>query len=400
MTRHPTAPRDSDANSMMTLDVCFVAPHGEGALQSRFGLPVTQPFAGAEVQMAFIASGLAHRGHRISCICTSDVPFPTLESIGPIRLMKLPRVSRGPFPAFVTAWRQYHRALKSLAPAIVYQRCAIPLTGMLAWSCSKLGLRFVYAVANDRDLDGRNRQSIGCLRDWLYRYGLRRADLVIFQSIHQQELFRPRPTQRHSLISSAVEAREQHAFSTPESRPPTVLWVGTLLAKKRPFEFLRIARELPGIRFVAAAPAATEPDITARFRMEVTQMDNLEWLGRVPHLAMHELYSQATILLNTSFAEGVPNTFLEAWAVSLPVVSLQIDPDGVIEHLGLGRVVKDGDVVAILSEFIADHAALHRAGKAARNYVQTHHSVQDVVHQYEDILRGLVGNAQPPRQRL
>ena len=45
-----------------------------------------------------------------------------------------------------------------------------------------------FAVANDRDVDGRIRDVLGWTRYRAYLYGLRRADLVVAQSRSQRDL--------------------------------------------------------------------------------------------------------------------------------------------------------------------------------------------------------------------
>ena len=41
--------------------------------------------------------------------------------------------------------------------------------------------------------------------------------------------------------------------------------------------------------------------------------------------------------------EGFPNIFIEAWACGVPVLSLHVDPGGVIKKEGLGEIA-DGNI--------------------------------------------------------
>ena len=85
----------------------------------------------------------------------------------------------------------------------------------------------------------------------------------------------------------------------------------------------------------------------------------------------------------------MPNTFLEAWAREVPVVSLGIDPDGVIARLGLGRVADPDEAPAILERFLQDGAARREAGHRARAHVTLRHALPAVLDRYQDLLATL-----------
>ena len=86
------------------------------------------------------------------------------------------------------------------------------------------------------------------------------------------------------------------------------------------------------------------------------------------------------MLLSTSDGEGFPNTFLQSWASGTPVVSLMIDPDSVIERVGLGvvsgRIEDIGKDISVLME---SANLLEEMAKRTRKYIIAHHSEQVVV---------------------
>jgi glycosyltransferase involved in cell wall biosynthesis len=221
----------------------------------------------------------------------------------------------------------------------------------------------------------------------MYRYGLRRADLVVVQTRHQQELLATRRRGPSLLLPSALDLAGTAV--RPEPAQPMVLWVGNILAKKRPLELLRIAQALPQHEFVAVGDGSKDPRLAGEFTAAAERLPNVRYLGRVEHADLGPLYGQATVLLNTSEAEGVPNTFLEAWARGVPVVSLSVDPDGLISREGLGVVLGTGSPAAGIASYMADASGREGAGRRARAYVQRTHDLEGVLDAFAAALRQL-----------
>jgi len=93
----------------------------------------------------------------------------------------------------------------------------------------------------------------------------------------------------------------------------------------------------------------------------------------------------AALLVNTSKVEGFPNTFLQAFALGVPVISLAVDPDGILNGTGLGlrsgtyrqmvddvrRVLSDRALAASMAECGRRYfAANHALGKVGPSYVR------------------------------
>jgi glycosyltransferase involved in cell wall biosynthesis len=162
-----------------------------------------------------------------------------------------------------------------------------------------------------------------------------------------------------------------------------ILWAGNLLAKKRPLILLDLARALPEVEFTAVGAPGSDPALLQAFTSQAAGLPNLRYLGHVPPAAIQDLYSRATLLLNTSDAEGFPNTFLEAWAREVPVVTLGSDPDGVIQSLGIGLVLDRTEAPERLRQWLSRPEAIQEAGRAGRAYVLAHHQADHVLDQYE-----------------
>jgi glycosyltransferase involved in cell wall biosynthesis len=60
---------------------------------------------------------------------------------------------------------------------------------------------------------------------------------------------------------------------------------------------------------------------------------NFDYLGPVSFEESNSLFAKANIFINTSKAqEGFPNTFIQAWMQGVPTISLDFDPDNLIEE--------------------------------------------------------------------
>lgn len=93
------------------------------------------------------------------------------------------------------------------------------------------------------------------------------------------------------------------------------------------------------------------------------------------------------MLVNTSSSEGFPITMLEAWSVGAPVVSLSVDPGGVIEREQLGKVSGAQDNLRRDVAALAQSATLNQQlGGNGLAYVRRQHSAEAV---YTALMQGL-----------
>jgi glycosyltransferase involved in cell wall biosynthesis len=103
-------------------------------------------------------------------------------------------------------------------------------------------------------------------------------------------------------------------------------------------------------------------------------------------------YRKAALLVSTSNSEGFPNVFLQSWQFGTPTVSLNIDPDGVIEHYELGKLSGTfGKLVEDVETLLKMSDLRKRLGKNAIGYAAENHAQDVVVGQYIDLFDDLLG---------
>lgn len=331
----------------MTGRICFVG---------LTNLPVLAPefeqhgIGGAELQQTLLAKALARRGYQVSMV-VGDYGQQDGAVWSGVRTYKASRPQEGvPILRFVhPRWTKLIAALRRAAADVYYVSPAGVHVGQVALWASRNDRRMVLRIASDADCDPA-RLVISFWRDRkLYEYGLRRADAILAQSVNQQELLRRNYGLDSSVLSSLVDI--------PDSTLPlverdiSVLWVSNIQQLKRPEMFLELAKRLP--TFPASMAGGAQPKTRHLFehvRIAASRISNVTFHGPLPYRATQRLFDRARVFVNTSEIEGFPNTFLQAWARGIPVVSF-FDPDGVIQREGLG------DAVASVEEMAA---AVHR----------------------------------------
>ncbi|MGH8138276.1 MAG: glycosyltransferase family 4 protein [Steroidobacteraceae bacterium] len=293
--------------------------------------------------------------YQIDCLLGTLIPLQRYEiyyltsmvsgypHIDAYRIVRIGQ-ARAPRFGYLTYAVPLYRALLRLRPDVIYQRVACGYSGVAAYYARRHGARFVWHVAHDSDvlpegsLDGRNP-----VRRYLEKrsveYAIKRASRIVTQTAHQAHLL-----QRHYQRTAAAIIPN---FQPPpqerpdKSGPLTVVWVASLKPWKQPEAFLRLASalsDLPEVRFLMAGPLAAAAERTwmqsLRRRMQATP--NVEYLGALSQREVNELLARAHVFVNTSLHEGFPNTFIQAWARDTAVVSLHVDPDGLLEQDGVG----------------------------------------------------------------
>ena len=159
-----------------------------------------------------------------------------------------------------------------------------------------------------------------------------------------------------------------------------LLWVARCQPIKRPHLFLDLAARLPEARCVMICPdedRALWDSLESRART----LPNVEFLRRVPYHEIQEWYDRAQIFVNTSEAEGFPNSFIQAAQGSATILSLAVDPDTVLTRYGAG-LCADGEVGKFFGEaarLLGDPVALSALqAKASQFVTELHDTAKNV----------------------
>jgi glycosyltransferase involved in cell wall biosynthesis len=371
--------------------ICFVGLANLPVLAREYG---RHGVGGAELQQTLLARALAARGYNVSMV-VADYGQPDGAVWDGIKTYKAYRPDAGiPVVRFVhPRWTGVWSAMKRAGADIYYTSCAGALLGQVALFARVYGARVIFRVASNSDCDPASL----LIRYWrdkrLYRYGLRRADLVLSQTPEQQRAllknFRRESRVAPSLTDTAGRRPE---FAEREG----VLWVGNIRALKRPELLLEAAGKLPHVEFhIIGGPMPGSESLYAAVRAQAAKLANVRFHGPVPYYEVGEFYERARVFVGTSEIEGFPNTYLQAWSRGTPVVAF-LDPEQLIARNGMGRAVtRVSELCEAIATLNGDARAWEAASLRSREYMDNRFNLTRMTAPYVEALSDVMGGPRP-----
>ncbi|MEQ8857280.1 MAG: glycosyltransferase [Pseudomonadales bacterium] len=233
------------------------------------------------------------------------------------------------------------RKLRVIRPDVVYQRASSGFTGVCAYYAKHAGIRSIWHVASDVDVIP------APAFEWLkvhhhlekrfIEYGLRHASTIVTQTRTQSDLMARHYGRAADWVIPNYQPMPEAC--APKPGPLRVVWLANVKPTKQPHLFVQLASALghrSDVEFVmVGAPDADETRM-AGVLSELERVPNLSYLGPLPQAEANAVLARSHLLVNTSTAEGYSNTFIQAWQRGLAVVSLNSNPDSVLDDGSIG----------------------------------------------------------------
>ena len=367
--------------------VCFVAPYTYPSLVPGTGAAVA---GGAEVQQAQLMRLLAADGYRIS-VLSQDFGQPERCVREGIEICLLPehagRWIKG-LRWLVPRLTDVVSLLDELKPDCVYVRTATAYLLPAAWYARRRRRRLVYASASDLDFRPGRNPLLTRRDDALFRLGLKGVDTFILQNQAQAAMLRSTRGREGVLIPNVHS--EPGAGVAAIDGP--ILWVGTMAAIKRPGLLLELAALLPHRRFVMIGGVGAAADAQLFYEQvakAAAGLSNVDFAGFVPPAEVGLRFDGAALLVNTSSAEGFPNTFLQAWRRGVPSLSF-VRPEvaqGTVDTLACTDVA---DMAAQIEALLQTPERWREQGRKCRVALDRHHAPEAVLPLYQRVFGAAV----------
>jgi glycosyltransferase involved in cell wall biosynthesis len=366
--------------------ICFVGLANLPVLAREYG---SHGVGGAELQQTLLARALAAQGYDVSMIVADYGQMEGATWDG-IRTYKAYRPNAGvPMLRFIhPRWTSVWAAMKRARADIYYTSCAGALLGQVVLFARMHGARVIFRIASNSDCD----PATLLIRYWrdkrFYRYGLRRANLVLAQTPAQQEALLKNFRRDSRVVPSLTETNGRRPGFV--ERDISALWVGNIRALKRPEILLEAARKLPQLEFhMIGGPMPGSKTLYDAVREQALKLPNVRFHGAVPYHEVGEFYERARVFVGTSEIEGFPNTYLQAWARGTPVVAF-LDPEHLISRNGMGRAVTTvSELCDAITALSGNSVIWEAASQRSREYMDHRFNLTRMTAPYVEALSDL-----------
>lgn len=338
------------------------------------------PIGGWAVELLIWLRALEDAGHE-AAVLTRKGASAHVSSGRPIKLIETYDPAQGVRVAkwFYSYIPRTLRAARAYRPDIIIQGARGVQTAIMAFVADRLGIPFVYRVVSDADVDERYKIGLRSYERLSYSWARHRTAGFLCQNQYQRDklaaLFPDKPIH---VLHNPILVAENATAPLPRAERGYVAWLGVFRYPKNLPLLLRIAQELPGVKFRVAGMLSKDADQSTVDAVNgLRNLPNVELVGYVRRADIQRFLSKAALLLCTSHYEGFSNVFLEALAAGTPVATRRpVDPDGIVLRNILGASAEDEVELSRSVTEIWDMAAneYDELARRCQIYVKTNHS--------------------------
>jgi glycosyltransferase involved in cell wall biosynthesis len=311
--------------------------------------------------------------------------------------------------SFQYAYSNFEPLFREMKPSVIYQRGRGHLqeNGIVLKYARKHGIPLMFALSSDTDLDvfhgfrelWFSKKSLwkkmlllpyNFFQDLRYRHILKTADVLVTQHEGQYASAKNNINPR-SVILRTLHQEIKHV--PVKSTTPTILWVSNYRPLKQAELFVSLADKCRDLnaQFILIY-GHTKEEYIGPVLKNAKQLQNMTIYGPLSSGDVEKMIEAAWIFVNTSLpVEGFPNTFVQSWLRETPVVSLHVDPGGVLKKERIGCLSGNFNQLVEDVRALLDHQEERLSmGKRARNYAERVHGLMNNRLNYADFFTNVI----------
>jgi len=341
---------------------------------------ISHPIGGSCIRMFTFSKGLIELGHKVgiltwkgaNALVRSSCEIELVETYSPdggIRKLRW----------FYLRFPKLFLKTKSFKPDIFICKSPTSMLGIMSIICFLLRVKLVFMVTNDVIADNRYIKKQNKINQILFFFGLQFSHAIFCQNQYQFDLFKKRFPKKYIFkITNPFFSLSKAVISTSSIKREYVAWIGIFQYQKNLPTLLKIVLENPDIKFKIAGSESPSIDQKTKLALEKLKVCiNVSFVDYLKRSEIPHFLSKAFVLLNTSHYEGFSNTFLEAFAVGTPVISLGVNPDNILTKYNLGFVTDEKEVGEKIKTLKND-AKFKDLNKRTVNYLHQYHDYKQL----------------------
>lgn len=339
---------------------------------------------------------LVRNGYRVVVLLPVNEETNLVKALG-CEVIDVPVERRGTNPVHdIKLLKTYYTILKSVKPEVVLTYTIKPnVYGGLA--CRLLKIPYITTITGlGVAIEGGGiLKTISLL---LYRIGLRRANIIVFQNESNRVVFENAGIVRNNSVlvnGSGVNLEEYSGIEFPDDDSTVdFLFISRIMKSKGIDEFLEIAKTIKGkypyTRFHVLG--FCEDDYQHKLE-EYSEKEIIQYHGMQEDIT--PFMRKAQCLIHPSYHEGMSNVCMEAAAAGRIVIASRIDgcrqivEDGITGYLAESKNV-DSFVEAVERMLSLSHDERKHMGLRAKEKMQKEFDRKVIVHRYTQLIENII----------
>jgi len=363
---------------MISLKICFFIPF----------FPFTK--GGAEYQSKLIALELLNLGHDVFFISQGLKNNQVIYEDG-FKIYGIDVISS--LKEKVTLYKDFSKSFKKIIleenPDIVYQRILNTFSYRISTIANKLNIPYVLHIADNYSIEFKGVK--GFVKKQLFKNIIKNDVVIITQTYYQHLIIKD--LAQNNLIIKVPNMHPKMLKEVITKRRNEILWIGNARPVKQLELYLELAKRYESSNYLFKVIGnLPNTEYGQQLRKIIDNSINVKFFGEQENTFINKELSSVGLLVNTSVSEGFSNTFIQAWMSGTPVLSLNSDPDGIIEQFNLG-INCNGDTSKLFIEMktILDSEIYQQICKNALKVSNELFSLQKNVKLIENLFKDITG---------
>jgi len=302
---------------------------------------------GAEYQSKIIATELRRLGHNVFFISEG---FQQNEVIYKDDFKIYGITVSSSYQEKISLYKGFSKLFEEIIvkerPDILYQRILNTFSFRISKVTESLSIPFVLHIADNYSIEFTGFK--GIFKKVLFKEIVKNNSALICQTDYQLMKISD-----FICDNSVIKVPNMHPIIMTEikrKRIKEILWIGNARPVKQLELFINLAQKFKKTDYLFKVIGnLPKTDYGKELQKRINRSDNVKYYGEKENGFINNELSEVGLLVNTSVSEGFSNTFIQAWMNGTPVLSLNSDPDGVMEQHKIG-INCSGDISRLSTE--------------------------------------------------